>query len=158
MTFFFRIFRKYRLILLYGFLMALLIFVLKWLQWTFLVKDNSADIYAGLIAFLFTFLGIWVASHLAKPRIRTVVVEKEVFLPAEDGFINEAELERFNLTEREYEVLQWLTRGYSNAEIAETLFLSVSTVKTHVSNLFSKMEVRSRTQAIEKAKRLRIIP
>jgi ATP/maltotriose-dependent transcriptional regulator MalT len=75
--------------------------------------------------------------------------------PAEP-VIYEIELKKLNLSNREYEVLQLLTKGFSNSDIAEKLFLSLSTVKTHVSNLFMKMDVKSRTQAIEKAKRLKI--
>jgi ATP/maltotriose-dependent transcriptional regulator MalT len=90
--------------------------------------------------------------------VKTVIVEKEVYInPSIDKAINDAELQKLQLSNREYEVLQLLTKGYSNAEIAENLFLSLSTVKTHASNLFYKMDVKSRTQAIEKAKRLRII-
>ena len=147
-----------RHIVLYGVIMAIMIFALKWLQWKYLITDNSLDIYIGLIAVFFTFLGIWVAIQLAKPKIQTVIVEKEVYLTQPDDFtINETELKKLNLTNREYEVLQLLTQGYSNAEIAENLFLSLSTVKTHVSNLFVKMDVKNRTQAVEKAKRLKII-
>ncbi len=157
MTFLKNVFLKTRHITLYGLLLAMLVFVLKWLQWRFLIVDNSLDIYVGLIAVFFTLLGVWVALQLVKPKVQTVVVEKEIYIsPAEEPAINEAELKKLNLSNREYEVLQLLTKGYSNAEIAEHLFLSLSTVKTHVSNLFIKMDVKSRTQAIEKAKRLKI--
>lgn len=139
----------------YSAAMAILVFVLKWLQWKYLITDNSSDIYLGLIAVFFTLLGIWVANQLAKPKVQTVIVEKEV----PSTFVHNAgELQKLNLTAREYEVLQLLTQGCSNAEIADRLFLSVSTVKTHVSNLLMKMEVKSRTQALEKARRLRIMP
>lgn len=139
--------------------MAILVFVLKWLQWKYLITDNSLDIYIGLIAVFFTFLGVWIATQLAKPKIQTVIVEKEVYPTQPDDFtINETELKKLNLTTREYEVLQLLTQGYTNAEIAEKLFLSLSTVKTHVSNLFVKMDVKNRTQAVEKANRLKITP
>lgn len=144
-----------RHVALYALLMAILAFVLKWLQWKLLIQANAIDLYIGLIAVFFTTLGVWIATQLLKPKIQTVIVEKEVHLP--DGSLNERELEKLKLSSREYEVLQLLTRGCSNAEIAESLFLSLSTVKTHVSNLFIKMEVKSRTQAIEKAKRLKII-
>lgn len=144
---------------MYGGLMAILVFGLKWIQWRYLIKDYSLDIYIGLIAVLFTGLGIWIAIQLARPKTKTVVVEKEVYRSQPDDFaVNEAELKDLNLTNREYEVLQLLTQGYSNAEIAEQLFLSLSTVKTHVSNLFVKMDVKNRTQTAEKAKRLKIIP
>lgn len=157
MTFLKNIFLKKRPIILYGILLGILVFALKWLQWKFLIIDNSLDLYIGLIAVFFTILGIWVATQLIKPKVQTVIVEKEVFAGQPDEFtINETELKKLNLSKREYEVLQLLTKGYSNAEIAECLFLSLSTVKTHVSNLFVKMEVKSRVQAIEKAKRLKI--
>ena len=157
MTFLRKIFLKTRHIALYGLLMAILVFVLKWLQWKFLIIDNSIDIYVGLIAVFFTILGVWVATQLTKPKVQTVIIEKEIYVNhAGDSSINEAELKKLNLTNREYEILQLLTKGYSNAEIAENLFLSLSTVKTHVSNLFVKMDVKSRAQAIEKAKRLKI--
>ncbi len=139
--------------------MAILVFVLKWLQWKYLITDNSLDIYIGLLALFFTLLGIWVAHQMAKPKVKTVVIEKEVYVyPPEVFTVNERELEKLNLTNREYEVLKLLAQGHSNTEIAERLFLSVSTIKTHVSNLFVKMEVKSRAQAIEKAKRLKITP
>ena len=137
--------------------MAIMVFALKWLQWKYLIADHSLDIYIGLVAVLFTFLGVWIATQLTRPKVQTVIIEKEVYLPSPgDSIINENELKKLNLTNREYEVLQLLTRGQSNAEIAESLFLSLSTVKTHVSNLFVKMDVKSRTQALEKAKRLKI--
>lgn len=158
MTLFKKLFIKSRYIILYGFSIAVLILVLKWLQWKFLIVDNSLEIYIGLIAVFFTIFGIWLATQLVKPKVQKVVVEKEVFVPQPGEFtINEKELEKLNLTNREYEVLQLLTKGYSNSDIAEKLFLSLSTVKTHVSSLLSKLNVKSRTQAIEKAKRLRII-
>jgi DNA-binding CsgD family transcriptional regulator len=153
------IFQRYRHMLIYGAAMAVLVFVLKWLQWRYLIADNSLDIYIGLIAIFFTGLGTWIANQLVKPRVQTVVIEKEIYVPQPATFsINENELKKLNLTTREYEVLQLLSQGHSNAEIANKLFLSLSTVKTHASNLFVKMDVKSRTQAIEKAKRLKITP
>ncbi len=140
--------------------MAILVFVLKWLQWKYLITDHSADIYIGMIALLFTFLGVWVANQLAKPRVETVIVEKEIYVPTPTPptfTIDEEALGRLDLTSREYEVLQLLNQGRSNAEIADSLCLSLSTIKTHVSNLFVKMDVKSRTQAIEKARRIRVV-
>lgn len=158
MTILNKIFVKSRHILLYGLLLAILILVLKWLQWKFLIVDNAIDIYIGLIAVFFTILGVWVAAQLAKPKVQTIIIEKEVYVPQPgENTINEEELKKLNLSTREYEILQLLAKGYSNADISEKLFLSLSTVKTHVSNLFIKMDVKSRTQAIEKAKRLKII-
>ena len=52
------------------------------------------------------------------------------------------------LTERERQVFELVAQGLSNAEIAERLFLTEGTVKTHVSHVFEKVEVRDRTQAV----------
>ena len=146
---------RYRNILLYGLLMAVLAFSLKWMQWKFLIVDNSLDLYIGLIALFFTVLGIWIARQLTRPVVETVIVEKEVRVK-ESLEVNVAELQKLGLSRRETEVLQLVSKGYSNAEIAETLCLSLSTVKTHVSGLLLKMDVKSRAQAIEMAKRLRL--
>ncbi len=155
MTFLKNLFLNTKHITLYGFLLAILVFFLKWLEWKFLIVNHSLDIYAGLIAVFFTLLGIWIATQLVKAKVQTVVIEKKVYLTPE--IINEDELAKLNLSNREYEVLQLLAQGNSNAEIADQLCLSLSTIKTHVSNLFVKMDVKSRTQAIEKAKRLNIV-
>ena len=121
-------------------------------MWTIPLKFIS-----DLLLFFFTSLGIWIATQLIKPKIQKIIVEKEVFVPLPDhATINEAELNKLNLTHREYEVLQLLAKGYTNAEIAENFFLSISTVKTHFSNLYIKMNVKSRTQTVEKAKRLKL--
>lgn len=150
--------KEYKDIILYGLILALLIFVLKWLQWKFLVVDKTLDIYIGFIALFFTILGIWIATKLAKSHTEPIIIEKEVYVQQATEFsINTAELEKLNFSSREYEVLQLLARGHSNADIANSLFLSVSTIKTHVSNILFKMEVNNRTQATEKAKRLKII-
>lgn len=88
--------------------------------------------------------------------METVIVEKEIIVnPPEEFTIDETELKKLNLNSREYEVLHLLAKGYGNAAIAKNLFLSLSTIKTHVSNLYSKMDVKSTTQAITKAKRLK---
>jgi ATP/maltotriose-dependent transcriptional regulator MalT len=136
----------------------MLVFALKWLQWKFVLVDNAIDIYIGLVALFFTILGIWVASHIMRPKVETLIIEKEIIVPQSESFaINIAELQKLNLNSREYEVLQLLAQGQSNADIAASLFLSLSTIKTHVSNLYFKMDVKSRTQAITKAKQLKII-
>ena len=138
--------------------MAILIFLLKWLQWKFLILDHSIEIYVGLVALLFTIMGFWIANQMTKTEVIINTVEKQVFVPSTEIFVlNETALLALDLSTREYEVLQLMEKGYSNAEIAEQLFLSLSTIKTHVSNLYQKMDVKSRTQAIGKAKALRII-
>jgi two-component system, NarL family, response regulator LiaR len=88
-----------------------------------------------------------------------VVVEKEIYVKRIEPFIfNEAEAARLGLSKRELEVLELMAKGHSNEEIAKELFLSVPTIKTHGTNLFEKLDVKRRTQAVEKAKKLELIP
>ena len=122
----------------------------------YVVADEELDVYIGIIALIFTGLGIWLAYKLRKPALQTVVVEKEVY--RSDFTLNETEAKRLNLSKRELEVLQLMAEGLSNQEIAERLFVSLNTIKTHSAQIFEKMEVKRRTQAVEMGKRLSIIP
>jgi len=140
--------------------MAILLFVLKWLELRFVIIDHAQEMYIGAIAVIFTGLGIWLALKLTKPKVHTIIVEKEVFKPAGNGAfrVNEHELTKTGLSARELEVLQLIAEGLSNQEIAARLFVSLNTIKTHSSRIFEKLDVKRRTQAIEKAKRLNLIP
>jgi NarL family two-component system response regulator LiaR len=150
-------FVKYKLILLYGFSLAIFLFVLQWLQIKFIIFSNSFEIYAGAIAILFTAMGLWLSGKLTKPKIQMVTVEKQIYIKNENFVQNEKEIEKLGLSKREMEVLEQMAAGLSNQEIADKLFLSLNTVKTHSTNLFVKLDVQRRTQAVEKAKRLNLI-
>lgn len=152
---------KHKEILIYGISMALLLVLLKWLEAHFIVFNYRLDFFIGAIAILFTVLGIWLALKLVKPKVETriVEVEKEVYIqPANRKEINQEEIEKLGISKRELDVLGLMAMGLSNEEIAGKLFVSLNTVKTHCSNIFSKLDVKRRTQATEKAKRLNIIP
>lgn len=153
-----RAIKKNKWIILYGSSLALLLFLLRWLEFRFLVLDHALDIYIGIIAAIFTGLGVWLTIKLTKPKTKTIIVEKEVYRNSQTEFIlNEVELEKLALSKRELEVLQHMAKGLSNQEIAEQLFVSLNTIKTHSSKVFEKLDVKRRTQAVEKAKRLNII-
>lgn len=155
----FNFFTRYKSVFLYGISLAILLFSLKWLELRFVILDHAFEVYIGVIALIFTGLGIWLALKLAKPKIRTVIVEKEVYVEKQADFsVNQAELEKLGLSRREVEVLQLMAEGLSNQEIASRLYLSLNTIKTHSSKLFEKMDVERRTQAVEMAKKLGIIP
>jgi len=152
-------FAKHRDTVLYGASLAILLLLLKWLELRFVVINHTFEIYVGAVAIIFTGLGIWLALKLARPEIKTMIVEKEVFIRQENGFVlNQSELLKLGLSKRELEVLELIASGLSNQEIAERLFVSLNTIKTHSSRLFEKIDVKSRTQAAEKAKRLNLIP
>ena len=145
--------------IVYSISLALLLFLLKWLELRFIIFNHSFEIYIGFISVIFTALGIWLALKLSKPKIETIVVEKEVYVTRNENFVLDTSLvSQLELSKRELEILSLLAQGYSNQEIAAKLFVSLSTVKTHIQNLFEKLDVKRRTQAVAKAKRLNLIP
>lgn len=152
-------FQKNKTIIIYSISLAFLLFLLKWLEIRFTIFNHSFVIYIGFIGIIFTALGIWLALKLSKPKIETVVIEKQLYVNINENFVlNESLITQLELSKRELEILGLLSKGLSNQEIASKLFISLSTVKTHNQNLFEKLEVERRTQAVEKAKRLNLIP
>ncbi len=145
--------------LFYGLLMGGLLFLLNWLELRFVIFDHSFEIYIGAVAVIFTLLGIWLAGKLTRPKVETVVVEKILYNEPGSVFVlNEKELAATGMSKRELEVLQLMAEGLSNQEIGARLYVSLNTIKTHSARIFEKMEVQRRTQAVEKAKRLGLIP
>ncbi len=138
-----------RTILIYGLAMAALIGLLKVVEYRYFVRDIPLEFYIGLVAVMFTGLGIWAGLRLTRPK---VIVRGGPFVR------DDTNVEKLGISKREYEVLELISHGLSNQEIAEKLFVSTSTVKTHVSNVLAKLDARRRTQAIQRAKELRIIP
>jgi len=136
-------------IILYGVAMAVLIGVLKFVEYRFYIRDLTIEMYIGLIAVIFIAIGIWAGRRLTRTRVNTSATAFE---------LDESELRRLSITKREYEILQLIAEGLSNREIADKLFVSSSTVKTHLSNLFMKLDARRRTQAVQRAKELRLLP
>ncbi len=151
--------RKHKATIIYSISLAFLLFLLKWLELRFIIFDHSFEIYVGLIAIIFTALGIWLALKLSKPKIETLVVEKEVYVSRNESFIlNTSLISQLELSKREMEILNLMSQGYSNDEIAAKIFVSLSTVKSHNQNLFAKLDVKRRIQAVEKARTLNLIP
>jgi len=135
-----------RIIILYAAGLAAGAFLLQWLQYTYWVRAFPAEIYVGLIAAGFAALGVWAGMRLARR-------------PAPASFErNDAAIASLGITLREQEVLALLAAGRSNKEIAHELGVSPNTVKTQVASLYQKLEVQRRTQAVQKARELALIP
>lgn len=143
--------------LIYGLCGGVLIILLKLIEFRFLVVQHSVEIYGGLVALMFAGLGIWLGLRLT--RRKEVVVVKEVTVSIAEPFtLNEASLRDLGITRRELEILALIAKGLSNREIAEKLFVSENTVKTHSSHLFDKLNVKRRTQAVQIGKERGLIP
>jgi ATP/maltotriose-dependent transcriptional regulator MalT len=144
----------------YGFALAALLLGMKWLEYRFLLLQHSFEIYAGLIALVFTALGIWLAGKLTAPKIRTVIIEKEIQATIQDDFAESQraeEIARTGLSKRELDVLEQMAQGLSNQEIAEKLHVSLNTIKTHTARILEKLEASRRTQAVDFARKRGIL-
>jgi DNA-binding NarL/FixJ family response regulator len=131
-------------VLFYGILLAALVVVIKTIEYKWLLKDISWQLYVLLIAVIFTLLGMWLSHHL-------VAKKNSVFKQ------NTTAIKEFGLSKREVEVLQKINEGLSNQAIADQLFVSVNTIKTHLKSSFSKLSVSNRIEAINKLKQFNII-
>ena len=146
-----------REILIFGLCGGLLIAVLKWMEFRFLVVEHSVEIYGALVAILFASFGIWLGQTLTRKKPEVIV--KEVEVPVAGPFVlNERRISELAITPRELEILGLIAGGLSNREIAEQLFVSENTVKTHTSRLLDKLGAKRRTQAVQLAKASRLIP
>lgn len=145
-----------RRVLVYGLVAGACIAVLRLIEYRFLVLDHSLEIYGGLVAVLFASVGIWLGLKLTRKQVevREVLVE----VPAPASFVrDESQVAALGLTPRELEILEFMAAGLSNKEIAERAFVSENTVKTHASRVLDKLGAARRTQAIQRAKELRLI-
>ena len=141
--------------LLYSLVLGLLLVALKLLEINLIVIRHSFEVYAGIVALLFCAVGIWVGIkfvHVPKPQKIVVEVQGKENWQADEKII-----EQLGISKREYEVLQLIAQGHTNQEVADKLFVSANTIKTHTANLFAKLDVNRRTQAIQRAKDLNII-
>jgi len=142
--------------LIYGVCGGLLIAFLKFIEYRFIVVEHSIEIYGGLTAILFACVGIWLGLKLT--RKEEVVIVKEVRVTLSEPFvINESRIRDLGITKRELEILELIAQGMSNREIAEKLFVSENTVKTHSSRLLDKLSAKRRTQAVQIAKDIGLI-
>lgn len=143
-----------RSVLVYGLVAGACIVLLRVIEYRWLVLDHSLEIYGGLIAAMFASVGIWLGLKLTRKQVEV----REVLVPAPTEFVrDEARREALGITPRELEILELMAAGLSNREIAERAFVSENTVKTHASRLLDKLGAARRTQAIQRAKELRLI-
>jgi len=144
-------------VLIYGLFGGVLIVSLKYIEFRFLVVGHALEIYGGLIALIFAGLGIWLGLKLTGKK--EVLVFKEVPAPSAQPFsLNEERQKKLGITKRELEILELIAQGRSNREIAEKLFVSENTVKTHSSRLFDKLGAKRRTQAVQLGQEMGLIP
>ncbi|MBL0171340.1 MAG: response regulator transcription factor [Gemmatimonadaceae bacterium] len=147
-----------RYVLLYGMLGGLLVVLLRYIEYRYIVIEHSIEIYGGLIAVVFVLLGLALGTRITG-RPRSVAQPQPVApVPMSDVPPDGAAREAHRITKRELEILALIAAGLTNREIADRLFVSENTVKTHSSRLFEKLSVNRRTQAVQVGQRLGLIP
>jgi NarL family two-component system response regulator LiaR len=148
-----------KVILGYGFLGGVLIAALKFIEYRFLVVEHSLELYGGLVALLFSILGIWLGLKLTRDRATVIVKEVRVPVSSSGPFVpNAARQEQLRITRRELEILELMAAGLSNREIADRLYVSENTVKTHAGRVLDKLNAKRRTQAVQLAREAGLIP
>ena len=136
----------WKTVLIYAGLLAAGVFALEWLQYEFFARRFGLEIMLVVVAVAFAALGVWLGITLTRRK------------PQASFTVNTAAQSSLGITRRELEVLGELSSGGSNKDIARKLGLSPNTVKSHIANLYSKLEVAGRVSAIEKARFLSLVP
>jgi DNA-binding NarL/FixJ family response regulator len=131
----------------FGLLILCLLVLFRIAEVNYIRGNVKLEIIVAIAAVIFFFAGLYF-NYQSEKKVQPG-------LPA--GEINYAEIKKAGLSQREHEVLVKMAEGMSNQEIARALFLSESTIKTHVSNILFKLDARRRTQAIQTAKEKRIV-
>lgn len=125
----------------YGVILACVVFLLNYIRFRHMLLDLSMEIYLSIVGALFLVMGLWLGGKLMN--------RNKTYSPARVAFdTNEGEVSSLGLSNRELDVLTLVAKGLSNQEIAEELFISISTVKTHASNIYSKLGTKNRAGAI----------
>ena len=136
--------------LLFGVLGGVLVMLLNVVEYRYLILTHSFEIYGALVAVIFAALGIWLGLTMTGRPERIVIRELRVPARPHASFVlDPAKREALGVTKRELEILELIAAGLSNKEIAERIFVSENTVKTHSSRLFEKLGARRRTHSQE---------
>jgi DNA-binding CsgD family transcriptional regulator len=135
----------WRIVLVGAVVLAAAAFALQWLEYQYLTMRFSREIYVTLVAAAFAAGGMWLGWRLSSR-------------PRGPFRHNEAAARALGLTRQELRALDLIAAGQSNKEMARTLGVAPNTVKTHLANLFAKLEVGRRTQALARARDLELSP
>ena len=138
----------------FGLLVFAVLILVQLAKFSHFQSNLTVEVWIVIFSVLFLALGFFLSRKLSAP---TVITEKVIIEQQPHFAVDKKQLEKLNLSKREYEMLQLINDGLSNQQIADKLFVSENTVKKHVSNLFLKLDVERRTEAIKKGKELRII-
>lgn len=141
----------------FGLLILCLLILFRIGEVNFIKGDVKLEVIVAIAAFIFFFVGLYFNYHSQKKAAQTGS-SAPVDTDSPPGVVDYEQIKKSGLTQREHEVLVKMAEGLSNQEIAASLYLSESTIKSHVSNILYKLGAKRRTQAIQVAKQLKIVP
>jgi len=156
-----------RHVLIYGLIGGVLIAALNLIEYRYLVIEHSVEIYGALVAAVFSAVGIWLGLRITARRRpvaadaspdRTAGPNAGTLVAGQPFLPDEKRREDLRITPRELEILNLIAQGMSNREIADRLFVSENTVKTHSSRVFDKLGAKRRTQAVQLGKEFGLLP
>jgi DNA-binding NarL/FixJ family response regulator len=143
-----------QIVIRFGLMAACLLILMQLGQYTLMTKRFSDEVFLSLFAVLFLTFGYVVSQFIQNKK----PIKQDNIEPISNSLeINLKRIDELKISNREYEVLELINLGCSNQEISEKLFISESTVKSHVSSLLGKLDAKRRTQAIKKAKEMHIL-
>ena len=144
-----------QIVLGFGLLIISLLVLFRLAEYGRFRMQFGSEVYIALFSILFLVIGIIISRKMFR---KEVIKEKEVFVEVpQNSEADPEQVARLGISKREYEILLLISDGLSNQQIADKLFVSENTIKKHISNLFLKMDVERRTEAVKKAKALRLI-
>ena len=132
-------------ILVFGSIIIAVLLLFQLSKYSLVSGDFTLEFILVIVAVSFFAIGIYIYKKFYQKEIK------------ETKEIDQEKIKFLEITDREYEVLQLISKGLSNKEIANQLFLTESTIKTHVSNLLVKLDAKRRTQAVQVAQELNIL-
>src|SRR6185436_3979043 len=135
----------------FGLLILCMLILFKIGEVNFTEGNVRLEVIVAIAAFIFFFAGLYFNYQSQKKNLENKGESNN------SSVIDYDQIKKTGLTQREHDVLVKMAEGLSNQEIAQQLFLSESTVKTHVSNILFKLDAKRRTQAIQSAKKLKIV-
>ena len=132
-------------VLVFGLLILALLILFQFSKYSIISGNLNTEIVLAIIAIVFLVVGIFI--HKKSLHQQTKITPE----------VDHHKIQELEISTREYEVLKEIASGLSNKEIADKLFVSESTIKTHVSNLLMKLNAKRRTQAVQIAQQLNIL-
>lgn len=141
----------------YGLLLGVILIAFKLFEYSYFSRRITLDLYLGVVSVVFLAVGLIIGLKGGGRQRKSAAPPDDASVqPAASTPDLPALPPELDLSRRELEVLSYLVQGHTNRQIAEALFVSLNTVKTHVSNIYRKLDVERRTQAVARAKALQI--